>query len=786
MTLSKEEPSRRNLLAAARSLGLFILPFVSALSSACQLGPTAQSGAGLVLPRMEGIQRLPFDGWVSTLAFSRRGHTLVVGGCQDPEAAGSGLNDGEPCTRGVVQVWNLEKSQSETTMTLPRAVAALAVSQDGSKWVAGDSEGRLILSTNKTIPRPYHQKGEIMALAFSPDGKWIASGSLDVSFPLGIMDVVTGGVIKVKAKFDPVTALAFHPDGKVLAVGMSKGRLVVWDFASSSAPVQVTPGGSERHAITSTIFSPDGVYLAYGRRNGQVVIWDRSSQQPLVEFAGSSSVTGLEFSPDGQYLAIGQDNGRVLLVESRNAHQVWSERHAFSVSDMAYSPDGSSLVVAVQRHVYLYHVGESMSLSPQHRTQINGETNRGRTKKAGVSSAVASRTFARVLEISQQEFLRLLPFDRLVAKAVGAMVASVPEASVEPVESSRMRMLVVQANRRSVSVDLARLHRAEGGEGIREAVRAFESVQRFLLEAAPGAAARLEDVAVKAVVAELGPSVRLVRMSGESGAASVGESAQADGDQTARLLEEDRVPYLKVSRFSASTSRQVGVWLGSVAAPRRPTGAPILDLRNNPGGELDSAVQTASLLLPKGQLVTGLILRKTGDWVEYRSRGVASSQGPFVVLVNEQTAGTAEMLACAMQVAGVGILVGSRTAGVNEVYQTFVLPGGEGLRISTARFDCPDGRNLRWEGHDVDLSADRAASVEAIPVGGASLWSVPGVHRPVHMAVGMPGTTDRGLTLGIQVALCLGTAHGKGDTTLRNQTMTRPKDHLASCGMSPS
>ena len=771
-----------------RWVSFSILVLVGIIHAACQSVPTSMGQDDLKTVRFEKFEQLSFDGWISALVFTEGGHALTVGGCQALLSTAAGR--GRHCSQGMVKVWSLDDVRLKTTATYPKEVTALAISPNGKQWIAGDSEGRLMRSTvdTKMIPRPMHQRGEITALTVSPDGRWAASGSLDPSYPLGFMDMRTGGVIRVNVKLEPVTSLAFSPDGKHLAVGMSRGGIVVWDFTSQSDLDRVAPNLKEKQAITSVTFSPDGRFLAYGRRDGEMVIWDRSSGKSLVKFSGSSSISGLTFSPDGQYIAIGQDNGKVFLLESNGARQVWSKRHVLPITDIAYSPDGSFLAVAVQQHVYLYYVGGGAEPSQLHRAQ-DGSLNRGMFM-AEVPSAVASQTFVRVLEISQQEFLRLLPFDRLVESAVRAMAANVSGASVDPLESSRAYALVIRANSRVLSVDLARLHWAEGGMGLREAVRTFEAAQRFLLAAAPGMAVRLEDVAVKAVIAELGPSMRLVRLSGESATSSVGKGVQTAEDQVTRLLEENRVPYLKVAQFTASTTRQAEAWLRRVAASRYSAGAPILDLRDNSGGELDSAMQTASLLLPKDQLVAGLILRKTGDRVEYRSRGMAHSQGPFqgpfVVLVNERTAGTAEMLACAMHTAEVGILVGAQTAGVDEVYQTFALPGGGGLRVSAARFDCPDGRSLRWKGQAADLSIDRVPGIEVVPVGGTSTWSVSGGHRPVRMPVGLRETSDRDLILGIQAALCLSSAHGKGGAPSRDRAMVKLKRHLSSCGMFPS
>ena len=333
-----------------------LLPLALALTAACQMIPRAGIESDLNLAQLEEFRQLDFDGWVSALAFSHNGRALVVGGCQ--AGAAGGLNGSEPCAHGKVQVWDLLGTGIGNGVTLPKPVTALAVSPDGSKWAAGDASGRLILSTMKKAPKLLNQKGEITDLAFSPDGKWVASGSTDPSFPLAFMDVETGGVVRLKRKFEAVSALAFAPEGTVLAVGMESGRLVAWDFTSHTAPVQVVPHKRKKHAITSVAFSSDGHRLAYGQRDGKVVIVDRGSGAPHVTYEASSSVSALAFSPDGQSLVLGQDNGRVVLVEPKTAYTVWSIRHILPVSDVAYSPDGTSLAVAAQHSVSVYRVRE--------------------------------------------------------------------------------------------------------------------------------------------------------------------------------------------------------------------------------------------------------------------------------------------------------------------------------------------------------------------------------------------------------------------------------------------
>lgn len=301
---------------------------------------------------VESAGMFDFPGWVKTVAFSDRGDTLLVGGCLTADSDEAG-----PCGRGLVQVWKRRGPRPET-LTFPKAVTALAVSPAGKEWIAGDEEGRLISSLHTNVPRPFHQKGAITALAFSPDAKWVASGSADPFFPIGFMERATGGVVKVKMDFDPVSALAFSPDGKELAVGTNKGEVMVWEYATPQAePIEVSAAEKGKvDAITGVSFSPDGRFLAYGTSSGNVLVLKRGSWQLSLRIDGGSSVKALVFSPDSRHLAIAHNNGRVVLLDSGEAFPVWTKRHVMPVLDLAYSPDGKSLAVAAQGMVFLYSV----------------------------------------------------------------------------------------------------------------------------------------------------------------------------------------------------------------------------------------------------------------------------------------------------------------------------------------------------------------------------------------------------------------------------------------------
>lgn len=733
----------------------------------------------------ESVERVPFAGRAKTLEYAQGGHSLIVGGCQ------TGTPRDNVCSTGLVQVLTLNDAGSSKTMMLPEEVTALALSPDGSKWIAGDTDGRLILSTSKQAPEPFHQRGKITALAFSPDGKWVASGSLDQSFPLALVDMATGGVIRVKARFEPVTALAISPDGKTLAAGMTRGGIVLWNFISSKIP-QVVAGSGAGSPVLSVTFSSDGERLAYGRQDGKTVIVHLGSGQPLGEYRASSSVNALMFSPDGRWLALGQENGKVLLIDSEKAQERWSKRHVLPISDLAFSPDGTSLAVAVQQNIFLYYLGQR---SPESGTPSKADYSDGlRMKGATIQGfpKASSGRLARVMQIAQDEYFWLLPFDRLIVGAVQAMLATIPDTSRKlSAEMSSEKLVLRAADGRSLSLDLRELRRVEGREGLLAAIRMYESAQRFLLTSnpAPVLAAGLEDAAIQGVLAELGPGLRVVpwpdevqKVSASAGheshTSSMFPGAEQDGEP---MLQGGRVTYFKLTKFSMLTAGQVREWVARRSESRRRAEAAVLDLRDNPGGDLESGLATAKSLVPPGHRIADVIARKNGERIEFRSDGPPNRLRALVVLVNERTAGTAEMLACAIRASGVGILVGTRTAGVDEVYTTFRLSGAKRLRVSTGRFLCPDERSIRWDGQAVDVKVDSTGMVTTIPFGASPTGSSRRPHVESPLGVGFPAKWDQQLRVGADLALCLSRSRSTSPVGLQVSSGNNLPSLLGSC-----
>jgi carboxyl-terminal processing protease len=122
----------------------------------------------------------------------------------------------------------------------------------------------------------------------------------------------------------------------------------------------------------------------------------------------------------------------------------------------------------------------------------------------------------------------------------------------------------------------------------------------------------------------------------------------------------------------------------------------VLDLRGNPGGLLDQAIDVTSEFLPRGQVIVSVKGRtEYSEPVVYKSRGSDPEDVPLVVLINRNTASASEIVAGAIQDHGRGLMVGETSFGKGLVQHVFQLSGNTGLTLTTARYYTPYGRSLQ-------------------------------------------------------------------------------------------
>lgn len=169
---------------------------------------------------------------------------------------------------------------------------------------------------------------------------------------------------------------------------------------------------------------------------------------------------------------------------------------------------------------------------------------------------------------------------------------------------------------------------------------------------------------------------------------------------------EGNIAYLRLMEFTASSPGKVQAALRALMA-LQPRGL-ILDLRGNPGGLLDAAVDVASFFVPQGDI---LIERwQDGGEKHYPASGrPLIGDVPLVVLVNGASASASEIVAGAIQDSGRGLLVGERTFGKGSVQTPHTLSDGSLLRLTTAHWFTPHDRAIHGEGLTPDVAVEFTA-----------------------------------------------------------------------------
>jgi carboxyl-terminal processing protease len=129
----------------------------------------------------------------------------------------------------------------------------------------------------------------------------------------------------------------------------------------------------------------------------------------------------------------------------------------------------------------------------------------------------------------------------------------------------------------------------------------------------------------------------------------------------------------------------------------------VLDLRDNPGGVLDSAVEVADLFLDTGLIVRGNGRIRQARFAQYAQPGDALERARLAVLVDGDSASGAEIVAAAIQEHARGRIVGERTYGKGSVQSVVPLAGGSALKLTTSRFVMASGESIDGDGVEPDL-----------------------------------------------------------------------------------
>ena len=167
--------------------------------------------------------------------------------------------------------------------------------------------------------------------------------------------------------------------------------------------------------------------------------------------------------------------------------------------------------------------------------------------------------------------------------------------------------------------------------------------------------------------------------------------------------------YARITSFSATTPREL---VEAARALKKAAGAKllglVLDLRNNPGGVLDAAVQVADTFLDGGLIVRGTGRVRQARFEQYAHAGDELEGVPTIVLVNGGSASASEIVAGALQDQHRARILGERTYGKGSVQTVMPLGEGAALKLTTSRYLTPSGRSINGVGIDPDIVVHNA------------------------------------------------------------------------------
>ena len=243
------------------------------------------------------------------------------------------------------QVLRFLPERSGTPQDVRNEGFGIAYSPDGRILASGREDGSVLVweAESKTLVATLRgEEGRVFDVAFSPDGRTLAAATFEGV--VTIWDVAREDrTAEIPGPDGSTFSVAFSPDGQLLAVG-GYDQIALWNGAGSERLGLLR--GHEGTAIRDVAFSPDGSLLASGSHDSTLALWNVAEERRVAVFPHGTSVFGVAWSPDGQTVAGATQAGSVVLSDVQRQSLPGDLPHSSSVFGVAFSPDGASLAAA--------------------------------------------------------------------------------------------------------------------------------------------------------------------------------------------------------------------------------------------------------------------------------------------------------------------------------------------------------------------------------------------------------------------------------------------------------
>jgi WD40 repeat protein len=217
-----------------------------------------------------------------------------------------------------------------------------------AKTLASGSADRTIklwdVASGKALRTLAKQASGVSTVAFSPNGKILASNSGELGAQVKLWDSASGKALRtMPSQTLEVKSVAFSPDGKTLAID-SFGRIKLWKVTSAKE-LRTVALTAEGHS-NAVVFSPNGKKLAISFQSpaSSIALGGVASGKQLRSLNSPFGVGAVAFSPDGRTLAGGSADGTIILWDARSGKRPRIlDGHSDVVKSVAFSPDGKTL-----------------------------------------------------------------------------------------------------------------------------------------------------------------------------------------------------------------------------------------------------------------------------------------------------------------------------------------------------------------------------------------------------------------------------------------------------------